>query len=209
MKYYYLVINIIALIGMLGGCTTEPEFNKILMKDGNTIEVNRNKRFYASENEFVHELSFSFHRQYNFTNVEQIYYSNDQEYTVFDFNKFYVGFWEIAEFGEWIQQYGLTPNAPYYVATRVYVKFVSSPPAGLRIVPKYGVENMGYCPDIIPKTFIVNNDANENLNILITGIRFIGYDSNRELVDVCIPSFVDNNKNKLTWKFLIRDDGWE
>lgn len=69
------------------------------MKDGNTIEVNRNKRFYASENEFVHELSFSFHRQYNFTNVEQIYYSNDQEYTVFDFNKFYVGFWEIAEYG--------------------------------------------------------------------------------------------------------------
>lgn len=209
MRYHCLFIEIIAIMGMCCGCSSEPKFNKIPMKDGNTIEINGNKRFYSSENEFVHGVSFSFQRQYNFTNVEQIDYSDIREYTVFDFNQFFVGFWEIAEFGNWISQYGLTPNAPYYVATKVYVKFISSPPSGLRIIPKYGGEYMGYCPDIIHKTFRVYNDSNENLNILTTGIRYIGYDSNKEPVEICIPSFVDNNINKLTWNFLIRDDGWD
>lgn len=178
------------------------------MRDGNTLEVN-GYIFYSSEDEFVHGVSFSFQRLYNITNVEQIDYSNGREYTVFDFNQMYIGFLEIAEFGNWVSQYGLIPYTPYYVATKVYVKYVSSPSKGLRIVPKYGGEHMGYCPDIIPKPFRVYNDFNENMNELTTCFRYIGYDSNKEPVGLSIPSFVDNNKNKLTWNFLIRDDGWD
>ena len=128
---------------------------------------------------------------------------------MYGYSQFFSVAWKIAEFGDWIKQYGLIPNTPYYVATRVYVKYVSSPPSGLRIVPKYGEEYMGYCPDILPRTFQVYENAPGKIKVLTTGIRYIGYDSNRNQVNINIPSFIDNNANRLIWNFLIRDDGWD
>lgn len=206
MKYYSLLF---AIVAMLCSCNSEEEFCEITMADGNIINVDSTRKYYSTEEEFVHSVSFSFPRQYNVTSCEQIEYSNYQEYTVYGYDQFFIGCWEKAEFGDWITQYGLIPHTTYYVSTIIYVKYISETPKGLRIVPKFGGEYMGYCPDIIPNTFRVYQDSNEKYNVLTTGIRHVGYDLNRNSVKVSLPSFIDNNKNKLTWNFLIRDDGWE
>lgn len=206
MKYYSILLVIVCV---LCSCDSEDELSEITMMDGNTITVDKYKRFYSTEEEFVHDVSFSFPREYNLNCVEKIDYLNNQEYTVYDYNQSFIGCWVIAEFGNWIKEYGLIPNVPYYVSTMIYVKYLSETPKGLRIVPKFGEEHMGYCPDIIPKTFRVYHYSNRKLNVLTTGFKYIGYDSKRKPIAINIPSFIDNSKNKLTWNFLIRDDGWD
>ena len=68
---------------------------------------------------------------------------------------------------------------------------------------------MGYCPDIEQRTFRVYNNPDEQVSMLITGVRYIGYDSERNSINCEVPSFTDNKNDKLTWEFLVRDDGWD
>lgn len=83
------------------------------------------------------------------------------------------------------------------------------PPKGLRVIPKPEERFMGYCPDIEQRTFWVYNIPDEQVCMLITGVRYIGYDSERNSINYEVPSFTDNKKNILTWEFLVRDDGWD
>lgn len=177
------------------------------MKDGNTITVYSSQKSYLDKDEFVHRVSFSFPRSYEYGDIEEIKYLEDSTYTVSGYNQSFIGYWEIAKLGEWSRDYGLDPNKVYYVATKVYAKYVPLPPNGLRIMPKLGGIFMGYCPGMEPSTFWVDNDSDAKVSTLTTGVRYIGYDSERNTIDCEIPSFVDNNDNKLTWKLLIRDDG--
>lgn len=192
-------------------CCCEPESNAIstTMKDGKTITIYSSQKSYLDKEEFVHCVSFSFPCSYKYDDVEKIEYLEDSTYIVNGYNQSFIGCWEIAKFGEWSRDYGLDPNKVYYVATKVYAKYVSTPPNGLRILPKLGGAFMGYRPDIEPSTFWVNTDSGAKVSILTTGIRYIGYDSEGNTIDCEIPSFVDNESNKLTWKFLILDDGWD
>lgn len=206
MKLYIIILVILC---SLCSCNTEDSKYEVAMSDGNVIIVDGRKSYYHTEDEFVHNVSFSFPRYYNYSKVDKIDYLENMEYSVSGFDESFIGSWEIAEFGNWIKTYGLKPNTPYYVATKIYTKYLSETPIGLRIVPKLGGEFMGYCPDISPKTFRVQQDGNTQLSILSTGVRYIGYDSNRSPVNIDIPSFVDNNKVKPLWNFLIRDDGWD
>lgn len=206
MKLYDILLVILC---SLCSCNTEDSKYEIAMSDGNVITVDGRKFYYHTEDEFVHNVSFSFPKYYNYGNVEQIDYLENIEYAISGFDQSFIGTWEVAEFGNWIKAYGLMPNTPYYVATKVYTKYLSETPNGLRIVPKLGGEFMGYCPNITPKTFRVQQGESSRINILSTGVRHIGYDSNRASVNIDIPSFVDNNKDKPIWTFLIRDDGWD
>lgn len=179
------------------------------MRDGHTITTNSSQRYYTDEDSFVHGVSFAFARSYDYSEIEEMEYQDDSEGKVTGYNQSFIGSWEIAKFGEWIRDYGLESGKAYYIATKVYVKYTSMPPIGLRIVPKYGGHYMGYCPDIEQRTFRVYNNPDQNVSMLITGVRYIGYDSERSSINCEVPSFTDNKKDILTWEFLVRDDGWD
>lgn len=179
------------------------------MRDGNIITTNSSQRYYTDEESFVHGVSFAFARSYDYSEIEEMEYQDDSEGKVTGYNQSFIGSWEIAKFGEWIRDYGLESGKAYYIATKVYVKYTSMPPIGLRIVPKYGGHYMGYCPDIEQRTFRVYNNPDQNVSMLITGVRYIGYDSERSSINCEVPSFTDNKKDILTWEFLVRDDGWD
>ena len=191
------------------GCESEDDTITVTMQDGNTITTNSSQRYYPDEDEFVHGVSFAFARSYDYSEIEDMEYQDDSEGKVTGYNQFFIGSWEIAKFGEWIHDYGLEPGKNYYIATKVYVKYLSMPPKGLRIVPKPGGRFMGYCPDIGQRTFRVYNNPDEQVSMLITSVRYIGYDSERNSINCEVPSFTGNKNDKLTWEFLVRDDGWD
>lgn len=179
------------------------------MRDGHTITTNSSQRYYTDEDSFVHGVSFAFARSYDYSEIEEMEYQDDSEGKVTGYNQSFIGSWEIAKFGEWIRDYGLEPGKVYYIATKVYAKYISMPPKGLRVIPKPEERFMGYCPDIEQRTFWVYNIPDEQVCMLITGVRYIGYDSERNSINYEVPSFTDNKKNILTWEFLVRDDGWD
>ncbi len=111
----------------------------------------------------------------------------------------------MAKFGSWISQYGLKPNAIYYVATDVYVKYITYVPDNLMIIPKKSTKAMGYCPGIDTPTFSVTNHDKENVCILQTCNKSIKYDSNGNLINLNINNLIE----QLTWKFLIQKTVWE
>lgn len=204
---FHLVLFVVAFL--FCGCESEDDTISVTMRDGNTITTNSSQRYYTDEDSFVHSVSFAFARSYDYSEIEEMEYQDDSEDKVTGYNQSFIGSWEIAKFGEWIRDYGLEPGKAYYIATKVYVKYTSMPPIGLRIVPKYVGHYMGYCPDIEQRTFRVYNNPDQNVSMLITGVRYIGYDSERSSINCEVPSFTDNKKDILTWEFLVRDDGWD
>lgn len=204
---FHLVLFVVAFL--FCGCESEDDTITVTMRDGHTITTNSSQRYYTDEESFVHGVSFAFARSYDYSEIEEMEYQDDSEGKVTGYNQSFIGSWEIAKFGEWIRDYGLESGKAYYIATKVYVKYTSMPPIGLRIVPKYGGHYMGYCPDIEQRTFRVYNNPDQNVSMLITGVRYIGYDSERSSINCEVPSFTDNKKDILTWEFLVRDDGWD
>ena len=204
---FHLVLFVVAFL--FCGCESEDDTITVTMRDGHTITTNSSQRYYTDEESFVHGVSFAFARSYHYSEIEEMEYQDDSEGKVTGYNQSFIGSWEIAKFGEWIRDYGLESGKAYYIATKVYVKYTSMPPIGLRIVPKYGGHYMGYCPDIEQRTFRVYNNPDQNVSMLITGVRYIGYDSERSSINCEVPSFTDNKKDILTWEFLVRDDGWD
>ena len=204
---FHLVLFVVAFL--FCGCESEDDTITVTMRDGHTITTNSSQRYYTDEESFVHGVSFAFARSYDYSEIEEMEYQDDSEGKVTGYNQSFIGSWEIAKFGEWIRDYGQESGKAYYIATKVYVKYTSMPPIGLRIVPKYGGHYMGYCPDIEQRTFRVYNNPDQNVSMLITGVRYIGYDSERSSINCEVPSFTDNKKDILTWEFLVRDDGWD
>ena len=204
---FHLVLFVVAFL--FCGCESEDDTITVTMRDGHTITTNSSQRYYTDEDSFVHGVSFAFARSYDYSEIEEMEYQDDSEGKVTGYNQSFIGSWEIAKFGEWIRDYGLESGKAYYIATKVYVKYTSMPQIGLRIVPKYGRHYMGYCPDIEQRTFRVYNNPDQNVSMLITGVRYIGYDSERSSINCEVPSFTDNKKDILTWEFLVRDDGWD
>ena len=174
------------------------------MNDGTTIEVETVVKFYNTEDDFIHSTSFNFHKDYAFYPKAEFEYNLYKSYELSGYAQNFIGDWEMAQFGEWITKYGLIPHYTYYVCTKTYVQYVSLPPQGYMIVPKFSKENMGFCPNIKDNTFLTLNDYKNNTSILITGVRFIGYDSSYKSINTELPTL-----NNIIWKFLIQDDGWE
>lgn len=197
------------IIFALCSCDNGNDLMQVTMKDGYTIVVDPSPKYYADEDEFVHAVSFYFPRPYDFSQTEEVEYTKNTEKNVKGYNQFFIGHWETARFGEWIRSHGLDPRKTYYVATKVYAKYVSMPPEGLRIVPEVGGQFTGYLPCIEPRTFQVENNCDAQAIALITGFRYIGYDSERNATNYEMPSFINNSKTNLIWKLLIRDDGWD
>lgn len=190
-------------------CDNDNNPMRVSMKDGNTIIVNSSPKFYPDEDKFVHAVSFKFPCSYDFSQTEEVEYTEDTEGAVKGYNQFFIGRWEAAKFGDWIRSHGLQPGKIYYVATKVYTKYVSRTPEGLQIVPKLGIASMGYCPDREPKTFRADYNRDAQAYVLSTGVRYIGYDSEGNCLYYEVPSFVNDNKKDPTWKFLVMTDGWD
>lgn len=206
-KYFFIIL--VTVICLLQGCDKEEPIIKNVMKDGVEIVVPTKVRYYDSEEEFIHNVSFSFHREYDLKMVEEVEYTFGEQYVVTGYDQRYNGVWEKAKFGDWISSYGLDASDTYYVCTTVVTKYLNIPPQGLMIVPKLGIELMGYCPGIDPKTFLVDYATERDASILLTGARTIGYDSDGNSISISVPSFFNNNTTNLTWKFLIQTDGWD
>ncbi len=185
-------------------CDSEGNTTCVTMKDGVTIEVETSIKYYNTEEDFIHSISFNFHKDFAFYPKIEFEYRPNEEYELSGYSQKFIGCWEKAQFGEWITQYGLSPYLTYYVCTKTYVQYVSLPPEDYMIVPKLSNDNMGVCPNIGSKTFLALNDNKKQTSTLITGVRFIGYDSHQETVNIELPQL-----NNIIWKFLIQSDGWE
>ncbi len=202
------ILFYVALAIVLCSCEAGNWPIHVTMEDGKTITISPKTRYYTSEDEFIHGVSFPFPYSYIYPEIEKIDYVVDSSYTVTGYDQFFVGNWEIARFGEWARQYGLKPNSNYYVATKVYAKYVPKPPSELNIKPKLDIALMGYVPWSEYKTFFVSYEKDAQVSVLTTGVRYIGYDSERKNIDLDMPSFNENKNNKLTWKFLIVESVW-
>lgn len=200
----YFSLSLMILF-MSVGCEHEESDISVTMADGKNFVVSKTIKYYSTEEEFVHNVSFSFPCTYNYEVVDSIDYQLDKQYETTGYNQTFTGCWEMAKLGDWSKKYGLSPNEIYYVATNIFAKYVQQPQNGLAIVPHLGKENMGYSPDIEPTTFRVTTDSNNKICILKTGCRVIGYDSNKRSVDCNLP----NLKNRKVWRFLIQSDGWD
>lgn len=206
MRYLFFITIFFLLFS---SCKSDNDLRCVIMQDGKAITINSSDKYYNDEDEFLHNVSFSFPRFYKYTNVDNLDYTTESNYTLTGFSQIFIGGWEFAKFGQWIRKYGLQPNKGYYVATMIYAKYISLPPTESRIIPIVGTQFMGYCPQKEATTFQVDTDYNAQVSILITGVRFIGYDSDGSNINIEMSSFADNN-NILTWKFLIRDNNdWD
>lgn len=154
--YYTKYFIFITILLLLVSCTQDEWFRSVTMQDGNTVLVHQQKQFYETESKFVHNVFFSWEHKFDITDVEQINYKVDSRYTVKGHNAFYFHHWEEAQFGEWIEKYGLKANKTYYVATKVYAKFISMPPDSITISPKIGDSFLGYIPGAEASRFLLN-----------------------------------------------------
>lgn len=202
-RYILFLIIIVAF----NSCNSTLDTFPVKMQDGMTISVNSSIKYYPDEESFVHDVSFSVPRQYEYFNVEKFEYVEDSTYVAEGHDQSFIGYWEKATFGDWIKEYGLVPQTVYYVATKIYTKNITMPQDGLEIVPKWGSPLMGYCPNTEYTTFKVNNNKEQHVSTLYTGVKYIGYDSKGKGIYKEIPSL--NINQKITWKFLIQNDGWE
>ena len=77
----------------------------------------------------------------------------------------------------------------------------------LNIISNSRKENMGYPSmggDI--KTFdVIRSEADPSVTTFITYTKFVGYDDNKNRVDISIPQIKDTIK----WRFLIQKDVWD
>ena len=195
----YILFLLTALIVI--SCDSNPY--SITMQDGMTIQYVSTPKYYSTEDDFVHDVAFDFPHPYDYAMPQHIDYVQDSIYTVHGYNQTFIGHWEKAKFGDWIKAYGLVPKQYYYVATKVYAKYISMPQDELWIYPKLRTP-------ITHKPLYVGVERNKEKHAcaLFTGIRYIGYDSNGKGIYVEIPSFDDKGDNQLTWKFSIDNDFW-
>lgn len=200
---------IVILVLLFCGCESKVNTITVTMKDGTAITTTPLQTYYPNEDGFVHGVSFAFQRKYDTSVFQKVEYKEDSIGKVTGYDQSFVGRWEIAKFGEWIRNFGLEPGKAYYVATKVYVKYLSMPPVGLQIIPDPEGRFMGYCPDLEKRTFRVYRMNEEHLVVLITSVRYIGYDVERNRVDCEVPSFPGDKRTKFTWRFKVTDDGWD
>ncbi len=194
------------LLCVLWSCENEDAIYNVQMRDGNTIRVQNTQRFYASAEEFAASGSFAFPRPFNYKDIEPIDYSVDTISVVYDYNQSFTGAWEVAEFGDWIKDYGLKPNTPYYVGTTMFAKYISLPPEGRELYPYFqGGKYMGYLPGIEGTNYYVTYSNANGCLILTTGLRFVGYDYSRNAINMHITTFPNNNPHELTWYYVISD----
>lgn len=199
----HIIFFTIAII-LFVSCESEEGLNTLTMKDGRTISIGNDIKYYQTINDFMSSVSFSFDNANDSYTVDTINYLIGERYKITGYSSDTIEAWEIAKFGNWIEQYGLRANHPYYVATRLIKKYVSQLSNGIMIVPTLNIDSMGYCPGITNPTFIIDKDTNSKFAIFKTGERVIGYDSDGNSIFYYIP-----NLKTVTWKFSIQDDGWE
>ena len=114
-------------------------------------------------------------------------------------------------FFSWEHKFDITDveQINYKVDSRytVYAKFISMPPDSITISPKIGDSFLGYIPGAEASRFLLNYYKKENCCVMTTGIRYIGYDSEKNKIDIEIPLNTDSNHNRI-WKFLTEYNIW-
>lgn len=203
-----LICVIFIFIFVIESCDRDSNIVAITMNDGNEITINKlDVAYYRSEAQFEQSSIVTENIPIHTKDVEYIDYKDGKSYTIYKRAQTFTINWKIARFGEWISNYGLKPKKKYYVSTKVYAINVISPPSGLMISPKFYSNGMGYPPNGGSiKTFnVIQNKMGTNISTLITCTKFIGYDEEKNKIDINIPQLNDTIK----WSFLIQKDGWE
>ena len=196
-----------AMIVILSSCSEDSFDLSTKMKDGNTITLrNDNVIHYDTQEEFQKGLSFVFSMSYSFLANNHVCLVPDSTVCIIGYDDRYIGLWEKASFGNWIEKYGLQPNKSYYVASCIYVIYLPLPPNGYYLFPiacNYG--SIGLVPPLGNTGAIVSYNKSIGLSICKSGSRYIGYDENGNLIAQEIPQL----KNYITWNFFIKRNGWD
>ena len=196
----YLLFLLAAFIVI--SCNSNPY--TITMQDGVTIQYVSTPKYYSTEDDFVHDVAFDFPHPYNYAMPQHIDYVQDSIYTIHGYNQTFIGHWERAKFGDWIKAYGLVPEQNYYVATKVYAKYISMPQDELSIYPKLRTP-------ITHKPLYVGVEHNKEKQAcaLFAGVRYIGYDTKGKGIYMEIPFFANKGDDQLTWKISVENDIWD
>lgn len=188
-------------------CSESPSNLYIKMNDGNVISLRQDKEvYYETENEFQCGLSFGFNMNYSFLANNNVNLVPDSTISIMGYDDRYLGLWEKASFGNWIENYGLEPNKSYYIASCVYVIYLPLAPDGYYLFPiANSQDSIGFVPSLGYKGAIVKTDKAAGISIVRSGCRYIGYDENGDLIAQEIPKL----NNNITWKFFIKRNGWD
>lgn len=207
MKPIFISILCVELMFSLNSCSESPSNLYIKMKDGNVISLRQdNEVYYETEDEFQRGLSFGFRMNYSFLANSIVNLMPDSTINIVGYDDRYLGLWEKASFGNWIKDYGLESNKSYYIASCVYVIYLPLAPDGYYLFPMpESQDSIGFVPSLGYKGSIVETDKSAGFSIARSGSRYIGYDDNGNIIALEIPQL---NK-KITWKFLIKRNGWD
>ncbi len=199
-----ILLLIIHLLLSTSSCC-ESSTLTVTMTDGNTLNIPNEITVYYTQEDFEKDISFGFIRNYYPSEISYIDYLEGVHTSITGVDDTFCGTWKLARFGNWISEFGLVPNKTYYVATKTYAKYVNTPPDGLSIMPrKYTDTNMGYIPQSTQRTFQFYH-INHDFSVLLTGIPIIGYNSDREPLNLILT----NLTKPLLWNFTIVENGWD
>lgn len=207
MKFILSAILCAELMIFLNSCSEPPSNLHIKMKDGNVISLIHDKEvYYETEDEFQRGLSFGFKMNYSFLANSNVSLIPDSTINIVGYDDRFLGLWEMASFGNWIKNYGLESNKTYYIASCVYVIYLPLAPEGYYLFPiAESHDPIGFVPSLGYKGSIVKTDKSAGFSIVRSGSRYIGYDDNGNLIALEIPQL----NNNISWKFLIKKNGWE
>lgn len=181
-------------------CDSEPTFYSEKMRDGQIISLrNGLTHFYANESQFLSDIPMSLRCNYSFLSTADSIYQTDKEYFIEGYDDRYIGLWEKASFGDWISEYGLTPNQEYYCSWLKYVIYVPIL-TNADYIPIFPMENMGHVSWTDKPCFDTEFQNDYPKEILYTYVRYIGYDNNKKGIYKEIP-----NLNKLVWKLKLKN----
>lgn len=200
-KYTFFTLYTIAIyisIFLLSSCDEPSKSRKLTMKDGNTIYIHNDTiAYYDNESDFVHSVAFLYNSPYSFSSQNTGPYLVGDKYSINGYDDRFFGIWERVKFGDWIENYGLNSDTIYYCTTIKYVIYLPLLPEAQNYVPVFPMNEMGFSPWSKRRTFEVDTQINYPKCVLYTGIRFIGYDEDRNGIYQEIP------KINLIWKFTV------
>lgn len=190
-------IILLLMLGVLS-CTRNEIYQSIEMKDGTTIKLKNDKvKVYSNKESFLLDCPPVFTCNYSFLSRIDTSFELDRKYSISGYDDRFIGLWEKASFGKWIEEYGLNSNEEYYCG---WIKYVIYLPyhQDAYYTPVMPLDSMGFVYIINKPCFDVEYLKGYPKEVMYTYIRYIGYDMSKNGLYQEIPDL-----NPIIWNFSL------
>lgn len=194
----YLSLLITSVINLT--CSHNEIELSLEMKDGTTIKLNDDKsKVYRNKESFLLDSPPVWTCNYSFLSFCNIPIEIDEKYTLYGYDDRFIGLWEKASFGKWIEDYGLNSTEEYYCA---WIKYVIYLPyyQNAYYTPIMPLNSMGFVNYTDKPCFDVEYEKGFPKEVMYTYVRYIGYDINKNGLYKEIPDL-----NQIIWNFSVKN----